>query len=159
AYAAQTIQADADHYASLHGDPELGSLYSQLLPSKFTHAGLCNPKGWAGEETLDVEAVHGMAPQSGIVFSAAASCLNPDIEEALAQLVDQDTVSVISNSYGEPEEGETSGDITEEETILAEAAVQGISVTFSSGDDGDELLATGLKQPQYPASDPLATAV
>jgi len=159
AYAAKTILSDADRYSSLHGDPALGSNYSQLLPDAFTHSALCGPRGWAGEETLDVEAVHGMAPDAGIVFSAAASCLNSDIEDALARLVDQDTVSVISNSYGTPEEAETSGDVAAEESILLQAAIEGISVTFSSGDNGDEVLHTGIKQADYPASDPYATGV
>ena len=37
--------------------------------------------------------------------------------------------------------------------------MQGIAFMFSSGDNGDELPNTGLKQADYPASDPYVTAV
>ena len=36
---------------------------------------------------------------------------------------------------------------------------QGISFLFSSGDNGDELANTALRQADYPASDPYVTAV
>jgi len=42
---------------------------------------------------------------------------------------------------------------------LLEASLTGISVLFSSGDEGDDVTAVGSRQVNYPASDPLATAV
>ena len=45
------------------------------------------------------------------------------------------------------------------EQVFLQGAVQGISFMFSSGDNGDELANTGLKQADYPASDPYVTAV
>src|SRR4029078_12742199 len=45
------------------------------------------------------------------------------------------------------------------QTISRRVATEGISYMFSSGDDGDELAATGTKQVDYPSSDPYATAV
>ena len=43
--------------------------------------------------------------------------------------------------------------------MLLQAAAQGISVLFSSGDAGDEIANTGTRQAAYPASDPWVTAV
>ena len=37
--------------------------------------------------------------------------------------------------------------------------MQGISFMFSSGDNGDELANTGIKQADFPTSDPYVTAV
>jgi len=42
---------------------------------------------------------------------------------------------------------------------LLEAGLTGISVLFSSGDDGDDVASVGSKQVNYPTSDPLATGV
>ena len=42
---------------------------------------------------------------------------------------------------------------------LLEAGMTGISVLFSSGDSGDDVGSVGSRQVDYPASDPLATAV
>ena len=64
AYAAPTIAKDAQRYATDNGDGgyATGQLV-QSVPAKFTHQAACDPSGWYGEETLDVEAVHAMAPR------------------------------------------------------------------------------------------------
>ncbi len=160
AYAASTIEADANRYANKHGDAKFAAgQFSQVLPKKFGHATECDPPGWAGEETLDVEASHGMAGGANVVYYAASSCENSDIETALARAVDQDKVTVISNSYGNPDSDETAADIVAEEQIVFQGELQGITFLFSSGDNGDEALNTGLVQTDYPASDPWVTAV
>ena len=63
AYAAPTIAKDSNRYASDNGDGSYtkGQL-KQVVPNGFTHQKACGPSGWYGEETLDVEAVHAMAP-------------------------------------------------------------------------------------------------
>ena len=45
------------------------------------------------------------------------------------------------------------------ESVFLQGAVEGISFTFSSGDNGDELANTGLRQADYPDSDPFVTSV
>jgi subtilase family serine protease len=160
AYAAGTMLKDANTYSKLQGDaPFKAGQYSQVLPSSFTHQALCGPQGWAGEETLDVEASHGMAPGAKVVFYAAKSCENSDLEGALAKMDDQNKVTVVSNSYGGVESQETTGDIAAEEQVVLQGEMQGISFLFSSGDEGDELLDSGLRQADYPASDPFVTGV
>ena len=67
AYASPNIATDAATYASLNGDLGYGAgQLSQSVAKPFTRVnqGLrqCDASGWYGEETLDVEAVHAMAP-------------------------------------------------------------------------------------------------
>ncbi len=160
AYAAPTIAKDAEEYATDNGDGSYAP--GQLTQTKFTpftHQGLCGPSGWYGEETLDVEAVHAMAPAADIHFYGAASCLNDDLLTAARTAVDQDTVQIISNSYGDTEANATADYIAASEQVFMQGAMEGIGFTFSSGDDGDELQATGIKQADYQTSDPYVTAV
>ncbi|WP_375498051.1 protease pro-enzyme activation domain-containing protein [uncultured Jatrophihabitans sp.] len=160
AYAAPTIAKDANTYATNHGD---GSYTSgqlvQTVPASFTNQQECGPSGWYGEETLDVEAVHAMAPDAKIHYYGAQSCEDDDFTDTLQQLVDDNDVSIVSNSYGDQGESIPADEINAEEAVFLQGAAQGISFLFSSGDDGDELAATGLKQADYEASDPYVTAV
>jgi subtilase family serine protease len=160
AYAASTMEKDANTYSLRQGDPQFApGQYSQVVPARYTHVSECDPGGWAGEETLDVEAVHGMAPSAGIVFYGARSCENSDILLALAKTVDQNRVSIVTNSYGNVEEAETLGDIRATEQVVLQGELQGMTFTYSSGDNGDEVPTTGIRQADYPASDPWVTAV
>ena len=160
AYAAPTIAKDANTYAVNHGDGSYANgQLKQVIPSTFTHQSACDPSGWYGEETLDVEAVHAMAPAANIRFYAAASCEDSDFLVAITKLVNQNKVQLVSNSYGEPDSDETTGALAANEAVFLQGALQGISFLFSSGDDGDELANTGLKQTDSSDSDPYVTAV
>jgi subtilase family serine protease len=160
AYASPTIEADANTYATRHGDAAFadGQL-SQVVPDTFTHAKECDPSGWYGEETLDVEAVHAMAPGASIRYYGAQSCDNSDLADTLDTVVDENAVSIVSNSYGGPESTEALEDIAADQQAFQQGALQGITFFFSSGDNGDELANTGARQADYPASDPNVTAV
>jgi subtilase family serine protease len=159
AYAADTIEQDADTYATRHGDAAFapGQL-SQSNAAKFTHANACGPSGWFGEETLDVEAVHGMAPAANVHYYGAASCFDQDLRDSLTQAV-EDNVPIVTNSWGDVESNEDAAGIVAFEQIFQQGALQGITFLFSSGDDGDEQAASGILQADYPASDPYITAV
>jgi subtilase family serine protease len=65
----------------------------------------------------------------------------------------------VTNSWGSTEEGQSAGTIPAFEQVFMQGALQGIGFMFSSGDNGDELANTGLKQADYPTSDPFVTAV
>jgi subtilase family serine protease len=160
AYAAPTIAKDANKYAKQHGDGKYakGQL-KQVTPSKYTHKKACGPQGWYGEETLDVEAVHAMAPAANIRYYASASCYDSDFLDTLAKVVKQDKAQLVTNSWSDVEEAESADAVAAYEQIFMQGAVEGISFMFSSGDSGDELDATALKQVDYPASDPYVTAV
>jgi subtilase family serine protease len=162
AYAAPTILKDANTYATNHGDqPFAPGQFSQVNANGAGQKDkkLCGPTGWYGEETLDVEAVHGMAQGANVIFYSGKSCEDADLNAALANVVDDNKASIVTNSYGEPEMDEPASDIAADEQIFQQGALQGITFMFSSGDSGDELANTGTKQTDYPAADPYITAV
>src|SRR5262249_52267869 len=108
AYAAPTIESDANRYATDHGDAAFASgQVSQSLPAQFGRGSGCGASGWYGEETLDVEAVHGMAPDANVKYYAGASCFDKDLLDALQRVVDDNQASIVTNSWGEPSEFES----------------------------------------------------
>ena len=156
AYASPTILKDANIYSSRHGLPMFkNGQFRQITPATFTHQYACGPQGWYGEETLDVEAVHGMAPGANVLYVGAASCFNSDLAAALNTIIDNHLADEISNSYGDT--GEHPNRAFHQ--AFVQAAAEGIGVFFSSGDSGDEIAATGMRQVDSPASDPFVTAV
>ena len=160
AYAAPTIRSDANTYAVRHGDGAYAKgQFTQTKASKFTNQSLCGPSGWYGEETLDVEAVHAMAPGANIHYYGAASCLDSDLLDTLARVVDDNQAQLVTNSWSDVEENESADSVAAYEAVFAQGETQGISFMFSSGDNGDEVASTGLRQVDYPASDPYVTAV
>jgi subtilase family serine protease len=160
AYASPTIAADANRYATSHGDAAFrtGQL-AERDANRFTQPRLCDSTGWSGEETLDVEAVHGMAPGANVLYYGSASCFDDDLSDTLLQVVDDNQASVVTNSWGEPESDESPDFVVAFEQAFQQGALQGISFLFSSGDNGDEVANTGTRQADYPASDPYITAV
>ena len=164
AYASPTMQSDANQFATVVGDkPFRPGQYQQYLPSTFTDtaADECDAAGWYGEETLDVEQVHGEAPDANVRFVAAASCLDTDLVSALAYIVDNHLASIVSDSWGEPSDTSTLN--AEFNQIFQVGAVEGIGFFFSSGDSGYESPAedpgSDMIQVDYPPSSPWVTSV
>src|SRR5439155_26769599 len=76
AYASPTVAQDLETYSALHGLPSTHGLFRQVVaPGTFLRPQnpAQDPQGWAGEETLDVEAGHPMAPGASIVYVGAAN--------------------------------------------------------------------------------------
>jgi subtilase family serine protease len=163
AYASPTLYQDAHQFAAINdpSNPLEPTQFSELLASKFSQAQVCDPPGWYGEQTLDVEAVHNTAPGAKILFAGAESCYTQPLNAMLHRIVDGHLANVITNSYGD-----LAGDLLDSfedrqstDEILLMAAGTGVSVMFSSGDSGDDFTSVGLSVPDYPASSPWATAV
>jgi len=160
AYAAPPIAEDAATYAANHGDRAYGEgQLTQTNASNFVKTGKCGANGWWGEETLDVEAVHAMAQGANIHYYGAASCFDNDLLDNFVRVVDDGTAQIVSNSWGDVEANETPDNVAAYESIFLQGGAEGMSFLFSSGDDGDELAATGTKQADYPTSDPDVTSV
>jgi subtilase family serine protease len=161
AYASPTILSDAQTYARKNDarHPLRGYQFSQSLPASYSFVDECGAAGWYGEETLDVEAAHATAPQANILYVGASSCQNSDLNSAMNTVVDNELAQVISNSYGSTGEPSSTADVADEHETFLQAAAEGISVLFSSGDNGDEVANTGKRQVDYEASDPYVTAV
>lgn len=182
AFDSSMLASDASTYATRHGDAALkpGQFQDLSFPEGAstdspTAIEDCGGNGWYGEQTLDVEAVHGMAPGAGIQYVGAASCYDDDLLASLSKIVALDQASVVSNSWGEPTviandpaDGCTASSpcltidqstIDAYESVFQQGAVQGIGFYFSSGDEGDEQANAGYTHPDFPAGDPWVTAV
>jgi subtilase family serine protease len=164
AYASPTMLSDADKYAKVTGDkPFAAGQYTQDLASTFinTAANECDAPSWYGEQTLDVESVHGMAPDARVVYVGAASCTDQDLGDALALIVDNHLASIVSDSWGEP--ADQSGEVPVYDEIFQAGAAEGIGFFFSSGDSGYESPAedpgSDMIQVDFPASSPYVTSV
>jgi subtilase family serine protease len=133
--------------------------------------------GWAIETSLDVQYAHAMAPGANILLveTPVPETLGvhgfPQIVQAENFVVDHHLGTVISQSFGAPEQGFPGPQsILKLRSAYMNAAAHGVSVLGASGDAG----ATGARtlSPQgfadsyftkrvaaWPATDPLVTAV
>lgn len=160
AYASPTIAYDAATYANKHGDAKYSSgQLRQVLPGAYTKTEECGAAGWYGEETLDVEAVHAVAPGASITYVGAASCYDDDLLDSLNKIVDGHLADIVSNSWGDIEANETPDIAAAYDQVFQFGAVEGIGFYFSSGDNGDEVAHTGTKQVDTPANSAWVTAV
>ncbi|MET7700294.1 S53 family peptidase [Streptomyces sp. NPDC005485] len=160
AYASPTIAFDAATYAKKHGDAAYSSSQlRQVLPKKYTKTEECGAAGWYGEETLDVEAVHAVAPGADITYVGAASCYDDDLLDSLNKIVDGHLADIVSNSWGDIEANQTPDLAAAYDQVFQFGAVEGIGFYFSSGDNGDEVANTGVKQVDTPANSAWVTAV
>lgn len=168
AFASPTIAADAATFSRRHGLPQFAKgQFSQTLFPGATDVpevnpeglGVVDPQGWAGEETLDVEAVHMIAPKADIDYVAAAFPEDVTLFTALAQVIEGGKAQVISNSYGAVDDSPDPADLAVFNNLMDQAAATGITVDFSSGDDGDEVANLGERSADFPATSTGVTAV
>ncbi|WP_327291161.1 S53 family peptidase [Streptomyces sp. NBC_01198] len=160
AFASPYIAQDAARYAKDTGGQKYkkGQL-TQVLPDDYNSTVDCDAGGWYGEETLDVEAVHAVAPDANIVYVGGASCFDNDLLDALNKVVDNHLADIVSNSWGDVEANETPDIAAAYDQVFQLGAVEGIGFYFSSGDAGDNVASTGVKQADTPGNSPWATSV
>ncbi|MEO6881433.1 MAG: S53 family peptidase [Mycobacteriaceae bacterium] len=162
AYASPTIVSDTNLYALKTGSqPLTSSTYAQIVPkvSDFSDATACGgTAGWQGEQTLDVQSAHGVAPGAQILYVGGFNC-GGGLDIALSKILDRKLSTIVSNSYGYTGEAVPSSVLQGEVNQHLQAAVEGIGLYFSSGDNGDEQAKLGYKSPDFPASSPFVTSV
>jgi subtilase family serine protease len=162
AYASPTILADVNQWSTNRGLPTMNpSQLVQVVPPGVygrPQNPAQDPQGWYGEETLDVEAVHGMAPAAKIVYVGAPNNYR-DLDAAMNHVVDQHLAQIVTNSYGYATELLPPGYVKPFNDTLIQAAAEGIGVYFSSGDTGDETARFGFATTEWPTSSPWVTAV
>jgi subtilase family serine protease len=162
AYDSPTLLSDAQHYESLN-DPSHPLASSQFFndqPATVGNEAACAASGWYDEQSLDVEASHAMAPGADILYVGAQDCFDNSLLAALTTAVTSGA-SVVSDSWGddlgdllEDADSKTAFDDT---FMLADST--GVSVLFSSGDNGDNFADFGLAVPDYPPTSIYVTAV
>jgi subtilase family serine protease len=162
AYASPTIMQDVNQWSTNRGLPTMNaSQFTQVVPPGIYNkpqGPQQDPQGWYGEETLDVEAVHGMAPGARIVYVGGPNNRR-DLDAAMNHVVDNQLAQIVTNSYGFPTELLPPGYIKPLEDTFIQAAAEGIGVYFSSGDTGDETSRFGFATPDWPAISPWVTSV
>jgi len=156
AYASPTIQEDLDTYSDRHGLPQLNIQQITQHPSEGKPA---QQQGWYGEETLDVEAVHSMAPGANILYWGAKSPRGVDLRAAQTDIIDHARASIITNSWGALGEQLPPKDIAADNQLFVQAGVEGIGIYYSSGDYGDEKEILGYVTTDWPAGSAYVTAV
>jgi subtilase family serine protease len=174
AYASPTLESDADTYAVNHGGKPFapGQFTATDTPADWTNEAACGgPAGWQSEQSLDIEAVHALAPSAKVHYYGANSCFDTDFIATLTSIIDTHSADIITNSWGEPISSTTGNlppaTISEYNALFEQAVAEGIEVSFSTGDCGAEVPSTGCgqtdttSQPQadFPDSDPYVTAV
>jgi subtilase family serine protease len=163
AYASPTIVADANRYSAAHGLPKLtASNFSQTIPDAIFNVSPdepCGPQGWFTEETLDVESVHTFAPGATIMYVGARNCDAP-LFDAVYDTVDSvSPPNIITNSWSENGEFSSPNEQAVNNAEFRQAVVEGISILFSSGDDGDLDQINGVASGAWPSNSPWVTAV
>ncbi len=163
AYGSDTITGDANVFSEINGLPALtaGSNFNIYYPTGPANCG-GNTCGWDVETSLDVEWSHTVAPGASIALVLAVDNSSSNLDLAVLYAIDNEIGPVISNSYGIEEAYLATydpGELIVENNINETGAALGISVNFSSGDDGDFLAAYGETTVSMPASSPYATSV
>ena len=119
----------------------------------FQQPGACDNPGYTGDEVeaaIDAEYAASSAPGADIIEAACAGgTLGFGVETALQNLVEVGTAaSVLSISYGGPEQGDGLTFLAGWENLVEEGAAEGLSIFVSSGDSaaaaGEEDLVDGL---------------
>lgn len=150
AYNDPTIQADLATFDSHYGLSCSSCLTVYNQNGQTTGLPRNDTTGWSVEETLDVEAVHGICPWCHIDLVEANSPSSNDLAAAVSAAGQTLHATEISNSYGSPEGSSA--------TIPAAYNQPGIVITASAGDDGyydfDRMFDKGASanQPSVPAA-------
>ena len=162
AFGSDTITTDANTFAQINGLPALNSQnFTIYYPTGPTNCG-GNTCGWDVETSLDVEWSHTVAPGANIALVLSADNSSTNLDLSVLYAIETGLGPVVSNSYGIPEAYLATYDpqeLTVENNINETGAALGVSVNFSSGDDGDFLEAYGAVTVSMPGSSPYATSV
>ncbi len=163
AFAAPTMQRDLNIYSRRHGLPQ--TTLTQYVVPVTPGSDLENQQGWWSEETLDLQAVHSLAPGASLIYLGARDNSGRGLLERAEFAVDGALAHIISNSYGSVGEHIPPGGYSAWEAVFQQAAATGIGFYFSSGDCGDNQDPAGLCggagyiSTDYSASSPWVTSV
>jgi subtilase family serine protease len=163
AYASPTLLSDTNRYSANHGLPILtaGQNFSQIIPIGIYNVSpseVCDPYGWWGEQSLDMAAVHSTAPGANIVYVGSRDCMT-SLDIAFVNTVYNHVADVVTDSWGNNGESIAPGTQTLYDQAAMAGAAQGVTVLFSSGDDGDLAALNGVASGSWPATSAWVTGV
>ena len=161
AFASPTLMDDGNAYAKNHHLPKLTSAnFSQVIPSGIYDVPpdqVANAYGWWGEESLDLAAVHGSAPGAKIVYVGSTDN-NTSLTVAFTNAVYNRQGDIITNSYSYNGDIDPASTAAQDQTFMV-AAATGITVLFSSGDNGDLSQVNGIATGSYESDSAYVTGV
>ncbi len=141
------IQSDLNTFDAAFGLPSITVTRMSQTGSTVNLPGTDSTGGWEGEESLDVEWAHAMAPGASIILVEANNANNSNLFQAVTTAKNQPGVVAVSMSFsGDEFSGETSDD-----SIFTSPANRGVTFLGATGDDGEP---SG-----YPAFSPNVVAV
>jgi kumamolisin len=144
----------ATYFSSLNINP------APTVTAVSVDGGANTPGGAAdGEVMLDIEVAGSIAPGANIAVYFAPNT-DQGFIDAIADAVHDTTrkPSVISISWGGPEDGWTAQSQTAMNAALQDAATIGVTVTIAAGDNGSTDGESGALHVDFPASSPYALA-
>lgn len=149
------MKSTANHFFKKAGYPQL-TKYTAVADKS---TGACGTPDY-GEQAIDVEMSHVIAPKSPVIYYGAADCQDSSLTKMFQKAVDAHKVSTLSMSFGNTSDaGMTSADIAAWQRPMQQASATGISVFASSGDWGTNKTKSGKVGVGTPAAFPLVTAV
>lgn len=164
AFGASSMRADLATYSQRNHLP--AAAYSEVVAprSSWTPSESCSPADWQGEQSLDLEAIHAVAPRAALTYVGASDCMF-GFDVAMSQVLDRRLASIVSSSWGSTGLDTFSSELGGEATVALntnqqlQAAAEGIGLYFASGDAGDDSRYFDQPAVDFPASSPWVTAV
>jgi subtilase family serine protease len=128
AYQDPSVTADLNAFDAQYGLPaETSTSFKVVSQTGGSVSGIKTDVGWAGETTLDVEAVRGLCNACKILLVEASTDSNSDIGAAVDEAVALGA-TIVSNSYGSPE--------IPSDPQASDYNHPGVAILASTGDDG-----------------------
>jgi subtilase family serine protease len=114
--------------------------------------------GGAIEVELDIEGAISMAPKASIAVYSGPN--GSGTYDTYNRIVSDGTAKVVSTSWGNCEAARTATQVSNENTLFQQAAVQGQTILASAGDNGSEDCSTGTAlSVDDPSAQPFVTSV
>ena len=169
-YASPTLASDVNRYSANHGLPPLTEEnFGELLApnvNSIPAGDPCSSTSWLGEQTLDVTAVHSIAPEAYILY-VGGTCDDVDMVdggvaiEPTYEVIDHRLADIVSTSWGYDGEVDLSaGQLAADNAKFIQAAIEGISIVNADGDLGDNILeGLTVASGNWPSTSPFVTAV
>ncbi|TMD75952.1 MAG: protease [Chloroflexi bacterium] len=176
-FGSPTLQQDMDAFDQQFGLPPIKIQIMNPLNTKPFDPSNKDMTGWAGETTIDVQIIHAIAPDAGIVVLTSPVSETegtvglPQFRQLEQYALDHHLGSIVSQSWGASEvtlrDAAGQQEIHKWDTFFQKATTQqGITFLSSSGDNGatdySNLPATKLSPTattSFPADEPWVTSV
>jgi subtilase family serine protease len=176
-FGSPTLQQDMDAFDQQFGLPPIKIQIMNPLGTKPFDLSNKDMTGWAGETTIDVQIIHAIAPDAGIVVLTSpvpeteGTIGLPQFRQLEQYALDHHLGSIVSQSWGASEvtlrDAAGQQEIHKWDTFFQKATTQqGMTFLSSSGDNGatdySNLPATKLSPTattSFPADEPWVTSV